>query len=160
MLNLLTAKYANHTNASVSTAATNADCAAGSPLQGAVIFAAFRGRCPRLLWNCAFSAAARHLQSSIFHLHVKGHSLTVGALFRSTLKRGHQTKILASQLVQRWPINQTRGGSATCDLARHRSQRLIFLAINPGRPPKAFGVALGYIYFTPMEFSVCGHADT
>ena len=44
-------------------------------------------------------------------------------------------------------------------IARLRNQRLDFLRRYPGRPPKAFGVALGYKYFAPLGLSVGGVAD-
>jgi hypothetical protein len=46
--------------------------------------------------------------------------------------------------------NQIRGGSATCDLARFRSQRLVFMAFDPG--PESLRGCPGYKYVTPLGF--------
>ena len=53
--------------------------------------------------------------------------------------------------------NQIRGGSATGDLARHRSQRLCYWADIPtaalgGSATCQNSLAVGYKYFTPLGF--------
>ena len=51
------------------------------------------------------------------------------------------------------PQIQIRDGSATCDLARLRGQRLIHGRYCP-RAALPESLARGYIYFTPLGFSL------